>query len=144
MFHSTTGNKVELCGRSTQHCMDKKGLAHQQQNQIPIVWCNSSSFSNRNYRDCCKSQCFENFHPIDLHKLATTLSSSKSSTCILGPIATRLLKEVLPLISNPLLNVINLFLVTDYVPQSFKVAVIKPLLKQTYRPRSSSQLQNNI
>ena len=35
----------------------------------------------------------------------------------------------LPLISNPLLNIINLSLVTGYVPQSFKVAVIKLLLK---------------
>ena len=44
--------------------------------------------------------CLENFHPIDLHELTKILSSSKSSTCILDPIPTRLLKEVLRLIIN--------------------------------------------
>ena len=85
----------------------------------------------------------ESFHPIDLHEPTITLSSSKSSTCILDPTPTRLLKEVLPLITNALLNIFNLSLVTGYVPQSFKVIVIKPLKKTTldteiliYRPIS--------
>ena len=57
--------------------------------------------------------CLESFHLIDLQELTTTLSSSKLSTCILHPIHTRLLQEVL----------------TGYASQSFKLAVIKPLLK---------------
>ena len=39
--------------------------------------------------------CLESFHLIDLQELTTTLSSSKLSTCILDPVPTRLLKEVL-------------------------------------------------
>ena len=71
----------------------------------------------------------ERFHSIDLHKLITTLSSLKMSTCALDPILTRLLKDGLPSVSTLLLNIINLSLVTGYVPQSFKVALIKLLLK---------------
>ena len=36
--------------------------------------------------------CLESFHQIYFHKLKTTLSSTKSSTCILDPIPTRLLR----------------------------------------------------
>ena len=74
------------------------------------------------YLDC--------FSPIDLPNLTSTISSSKPSTCLLDSIPTKLLKEVLPLISTHLLDMINLSLLTGYVPQSFKVAVIKPLLKK--------------
>ena len=68
------------------------------------------------------------FSPINLHQLNSIISSSKSSTCLLDPIPTRLLKEVQPLISTSLLEIINMSLLTGYVPQSFKIAVIKPLL----------------
>ena len=68
--------------------------------------------------------CLEIFHLTELHELTTTLSSFKSSTCILDPVPTGLLKEVLPLVSNQILNIIHLSLVTGYVPQSFIVAVI--------------------
>ncbi|RCU35146.1 hypothetical protein DVA81_17750, partial [Acinetobacter baumannii] len=73
------------------------------------------------YLDC--------FSPIDLYQLTSMIVSSKPTTCLLDPIPTRLLKEVLPLVSTSLLDMINLSLLTGYVPQSFKVAVIKPLLK---------------
>ena len=84
--------------------------------------------------------CLESLHPIDLHALTTTLSSSITSTSISDTISTRLLKEDLPLISNPLQNIINLSLVTGNVPQSLIVSLIKLLLKTYPRPRTSSQL----
>ncbi|XP_042341350.1 uncharacterized protein LOC121942262, partial [Plectropomus leopardus] len=79
-------------------------------------------------------------------QLYTLVSASKPSTCLLDPIPTKLLKEVLPLLDNFLLDIINASLLTGYVPQSFKVAVIKPLLKKptldpeilaNYRPISN-------
>ena len=97
------------------------------------------------YLDC--------FSPIDLSKLTSTISSSKPSTCLLDPIPTGLLKEVLPSISTSLLDLINLSLLTGYVPQSFKVAVIKPLLKKptldsgvlaNYRPISNLPFLSKI
>uniref|UniRef100_A0A8P4KP43 Reverse transcriptase domain-containing protein n=1 Tax=Dicentrarchus labrax TaxID=13489 RepID=A0A8P4KP43_DICLA len=75
------------------------------------------------YLDC--------FSAVDLHQLTSIISSSKPSTCLLDPIPTRLLKEVVSLIGTSLLDMINLSLLSGYVPQSFKVAVIKPLLKKS-------------
>ncbi|XP_051236020.1 uncharacterized protein LOC127351993 [Dicentrarchus labrax] len=86
------------------------------------------------------------FSAIDLHQLTSIISSTKPSTCLLDPIPTRLLKEVVPLIGTSFLDMINLSLLSGYVPQSFKVAVIKPLLKKptldpgvlaNYRPISN-------
>ena len=97
------------------------------------------------YLDC--------FSPIDLYQLTSMIFSSKPTTCLLDPIPTRLLKEVLPLVSTSLLDMINLSLLTGYVPQSFKVAVIKPLLKKptldpgvlaNYRPISNLPFLSKI
>ena len=97
------------------------------------------------YLDC--------FSPVDLSELTSMICSAKPSTCLLDPIPTRLLKEALPLVSTSLLDMINLSLVTGYVPQSFKVAVIKPLLKKptldsgvlaNYRPISNLPFLSKI
>ena len=51
----------------------------------------------------------ECFSAVGLHQLTSIISSSKSSTCLLDPIPTRLLKEVVPLIGTSLLDMINLY-----------------------------------
>ena len=88
----------------------------------------------------------DSLSPIELSEFTSIIASSKSTTCLLDPVPTRLLKEVLTQIGPSLLNMINISLVTGYVPQSFKVAVIKPLLKKptldpgllaNYRPISN-------
>ena len=88
----------------------------------------------------------DGFCPVDLSELTTAIVSSKPSTCISDPIPTRLSKEVFPLINISILDLINLSLLTGYVPQTLKVAVIKPLLKKhtldsevlaNYRPISN-------
>ena len=56
--------------------------------------------------------------------------ASKTSSCILDPIPTNLRKELLPVLGPPRLNIINSYLSTVCVPNSLKVAVIKPLLKK--------------
>ena len=95
----------------------------------------------------------DSFSPIDLHKLTSLISLSKSSTCLLDPIPTRLLREALPSVSSSVLNMINLSLVTGYGPQLFKTAVIKPLLKKptldpgvlaNYRPISNLPFLSKI
>ncbi|XP_049426310.1 uncharacterized protein LOC125885000 [Epinephelus fuscoguttatus] len=97
------------------------------------------------YLDC--------FSPISLQELTVVISSSKSSTCLLDPIPTRLLKEVFPLVNTHILDMINISVLTGYVPQSFKVAVIKPLLKKptldpevlaNYRPISNLPFMSKI
>uniref|UniRef100_A0A669EZ27 Reverse transcriptase domain-containing protein n=1 Tax=Oreochromis niloticus TaxID=8128 RepID=A0A669EZ27_ORENI len=83
----------------------------------------------------------DSFSPIDFSELTSIINSSKPSTCLLEPIPTKLLKEVLPLINASILNMINLSLIIGYVPQAFKVAVVKPSLDPAvlanYRPISN-------
>ena len=93
------------------------------------------------------------FKPLELQQLASTITSSRSATCLLDPIPTKLLKDILPQVSTFLLDMINPSLLTGYVPQSFKVAVIKPLLKKptldpevlaNYRPISNLPFLSKI
>ncbi|XP_056596745.1 uncharacterized protein LOC130415219 [Triplophysa dalaica] len=88
------------------------------------------------------------FSTVDHDELSKIIRSSKSTTCMLDPIPTKLLKEMLPEIIDPLLSIINSSLTLGHVPKAFKVAVIRPLLKKTkldpkelgnYRPISNVQ-----
>ncbi len=60
----------------------------------------------------------------ELYKLA------KPTTCMLDPIPSKLLKEVLTVVIDPLLAIINSSLSLGYVPKTFKLAVIKPLIEK--------------
>ncbi len=48
---------------------------------------------------------------------------------MLDPIPSKLLKEMLPEVIDPILAIINP-LSLGYVPKTFKLAVIKPLIKK--------------
>ncbi len=72
---------------------------------------------------------------------------------MLNPIPSKLLKEVLPEVIYPLLAIINSSLSLGYVPKTFKLAVIKPLIKKpqlnhkdlvTYRPISNLTFLSKI
>jgi len=71
---------------------------------------------------------------------------------MLDPILTKLLKEMLPDVIDPLLNIINVSL-SLYVPKTFKLAMIKPLVKKpqldhtklvNYRPISNLPFLSKI
>ncbi len=90
-----------------------------------------------------KLQCFTTIGQDELNKLIT---ASKPTTCLLDPVPTKLLKELLPVAEEPLLNIINSSLSLGHVPKPFKLAVIKPLIKKpkldpcelaNYRPISN-------
>uniref|UniRef100_A0A674N6M2 Reverse transcriptase domain-containing protein n=1 Tax=Takifugu rubripes TaxID=31033 RepID=A0A674N6M2_TAKRU len=70
------------------------------------------------------------FSPIYFSEASSLIQKSKTTPCLLDPIPTHLLKDVLPLIGSSILDQINGSLVSGYVPRSYKVAVIKPLLKK--------------
>ncbi len=74
-----------------------------------------------------KLQCFRTIGQDELNKLIT---ASKPTTCLLDPVPTKLLKELLPVAEQPLLNIINSSLSLGHVPKPFKLAVIKPLIKK--------------
>ncbi len=74
-----------------------------------------------------KLHCFTNIGQDELNKLKT---ASKPTTWLLDPVPTKLLKEFLPAVEEPLLNIINSSLSLGHVPKPFKLAVIKPLIKK--------------
>uniref|UniRef100_A0AAR2M4G4 Reverse transcriptase domain-containing protein n=1 Tax=Pygocentrus nattereri TaxID=42514 RepID=A0AAR2M4G4_PYGNA len=88
----------------------------------------------------------ESFTLLQENELIKIVSSAKPSTCILDPIPTGLLKEILPEITKPILSIINSSLSLGYIPKTFKLAVIRPLIKKAnldpcelsnYRPISN-------
>ncbi len=70
-----------------------------------------------------------------------------------NPIPSKLIKELLPEVIDPLLAIINSLLSLGYVPKTFKLAVIKPFIKKTqldpkdlvnYRPISNLPFLSKI
>ncbi len=74
-----------------------------------------------------KVHCFTTLGQDELNKHIT---ASKPTTCLLDPVATKLLKKLLPVSEEQLLNIINSSLSLGHVPKPFKLAVIKPLIKK--------------
>uniref|UniRef100_A0A3Q3LPB9 Reverse transcriptase domain-containing protein n=1 Tax=Mastacembelus armatus TaxID=205130 RepID=A0A3Q3LPB9_9TELE len=116
------------------------------QQMLPIPAINESSTTVALESSVGTQLCLDCFSPIDLSEFTSVVASLKSVTCLLDPIPTRLLKGTLPLMNSSLLDLVNLSLVSGYVPQAFKTAVIKPLLKKpsldpgvlaNYRPISN-------
>jgi len=93
-------------------------------------------------------QCFTT-----IRQEALNIIASKLTTCLLDPIPTKLLKELLPVAEKPLLNIINLSLSLGHVSRPFKLAVIKSLIKKpqldpnvlaNYRPISNILFMSKI
>uniref|UniRef100_A0AAY3ZXB8 Reverse transcriptase domain-containing protein n=1 Tax=Denticeps clupeoides TaxID=299321 RepID=A0AAY3ZXB8_9TELE len=82
----------------------------------------------------------ERFNLIKEHELIKLILSSNQCTCALDPTPTRLLKQIAPNVINSILKIVNSSLSTGHVPSSFKVAVIRPLIKKPDLDRS--QLSN--
>uniref|UniRef100_A0A8C1MKC2 Reverse transcriptase domain-containing protein n=1 Tax=Cyprinus carpio TaxID=7962 RepID=A0A8C1MKC2_CYPCA len=96
-----------------------------------------------------KLQCFTTIGQEELNKLIT---ASKPTTRLLDPVPTKLLKELIPVTEEPLLNIIN-SLSLGHVPKPFKLEVIKPLIKKpqldpselaNYRPISNLPFMSKL
>jgi len=61
---------------------------------------------------------------------------------MLDPIPTKLLKEMLPEVIDPRLNIINSSLLLGYVAKTFKLDMIKLLVKKTQL--DTTELQANL
>ncbi len=75
---------------------------------------------------------FHSFSTIGEEEFYKIVKSAKPTTCMLDPIPSKLLKEVLPEVIYPLLAIIHSSLSLGYVPRTFKLAVIKPLIKKKH------------
>lgn len=68
------------------------------------------------------------FTSIKQEELIKLINPTKSTMCLLDPISTSLMKGVIHVAKEPLLNIINFLLHLGHVPRHFKLAVIEPLL----------------
>ncbi len=93
------------------------------------------------------------FTTIGQEELNKLITASKPTTCLLDPVPTKLLKELLPVAEEPLLNIINSSLSLGHVQKAFKLAVIKSLIKKpkldpcelaNYRPISNLLFMSKI
>ena len=92
-----------------------------------------------NTKNFCK------FQPITLSNLQKIIQSTPNKNCELDPIPTSLLKQILPSIVSTIADIINTSLRDGIFPESFKRALVRPLLKKpnldllerNYRPVSN-------
>ncbi|KAG1925807.1 hypothetical protein F2P79_025291 [Pimephales promelas] len=112
------------------------------------------------------AQTLSKLSPTTQQEVENIIHKSKTSTCRLDPFPSSLLKTHTSSISSLITKIINMSVETGYVPNSLKIALIKPLLKKptldptllsNYRPISnlpfiskllekvvSIQLQNHL
>ena len=76
------------------------------------------------------SSVFDIFKPVSEEDVRKTIMGSKPTTCPLDPIPTPLLIEFLDTLLPYITSLINESLVSGVFPQSFKAAVVRPLLKK--------------
>ncbi len=113
----------------------------------------SASVSNQTVHYRSPEEQLHSFSTIGEEEWYKLVKSAKPTTCMLDPIPSKLLKEVLPEVMDPLLAIINSSLSLEYLPKTFKLAVIKPLIKKTqldpkdlvnYRPISNLPFLSKI
>ncbi len=73
---------------------------------------------------------FHSFSTVGEDTFYKLVKSAKPTTYMLDPIPSKILKVVIPEVKDPVLAIINLSLSLGYVPKTFKLAVIKPLIKK--------------
>ncbi len=97
-----------------------------------------------------KLHCFTTIGQDELNKLIT---ASKPTTCLLDPVPTNLLKELLPVAEEQLLNIINSSLSLGHIPKPFKLVLLSLLLMKpklepcelaNYRPISNLPFMSKI
>ncbi|XDV31632.1 hypothetical protein PO909_002599 [Leuciscus waleckii] len=70
------------------------------------------------------------FSPVSAGELSKIITGMKTSTCVLDPIPSYLIKNCLPAISSLITEIINSSLSTGSIPPSLKLAAVTPILKK--------------
>ena len=73
-----------------------------------------------------------NFQAVSEDDVKSVLKNFPLKTCELDPVPSTLLKDILDLAQPSITAIINSSLQSGIVPDSFKEAVVRPLLKKTW------------
>ena len=88
---------------------------------------------------------FSAFEPLSTSDVTKIILGMKTKLCEIDPIPTKLLKEILPSVIEPITKIVNTSLQQGIFSKHWKIAVIRPLLKKiglelitsNYRPVSN-------
>ena len=83
---------------------------------------------------------FNNFRKLE-DQVRKLVMSTKSKSCELDPTPTTLLKNIIPSILPAITKIINLSLQSGIFPQSWKTAIVTPILKKSKEGISKIELQ---
>lgn len=89
---------------------------------------------------CSPLSTFNSFSSVTTSYVLKIISKMSSSTCILDPIPTNLIKECLDVFSPLISNLVNSSLTTGLVPSELKLAAVFPVLK---KPGSAAEDLSN-
>ena len=87
-----------------------------------------------------ESCCFEKFTLVEEDDVRKIIHDSKNATCELDPLPTSLFKKTLPTTLQHVTHLINLSLKSGTVPNVYKHALVKPLIK---KPTLSQEVMSN-
>ena len=77
----------------------------------------------------CASE-VSSFAPMTESDVATIIKGMVSKSCEIDPIPTTILKDILPSVIKPINNIITISFQHGVFARTWKIAVIKPLLKK--------------
>lgn len=92
----------------------------------------SPDIDKDNFQLVLPSSSFTTFEPVSLAELRKIISQMKLTFCQSDVLPARLFREVLDTISPTLLTIINSSLINAVFPESFKHAIVQPLLKGSH------------
>ena len=99
----------------------------------------ASFFSNKisKIRDTFStSGSFNDFMPVTDDEVHKCISESPTKSCSLDPVPTFLLKDCLDILLPSITKLVNYSLIEGSFPNSFKKAVVTPLIKKASLPRN--------
>lgn len=130
------------CDKFMSFFNDKITTIHQQLAFLATPYCSSSHSVSNNLPLLFLSS----FNLPSEEEISQLIYKSNSSTCLLDPIPTHLVKACFPSLSSLITRIIHTSLSSGIVPSSFKIAAITPVLKKlgadpnnldNYRPISN-------
>ena len=101
----------------------------------------------------CAYRKLNTFEPTSSDEISTIVMKASRATCSLDPVPPGVLIDVLPRILPVLVHIVNLSLFSGFFPDSFKSAIVKPLLKKStlnpdcfknYRPESNLSFLSKV
>ena len=72
----------------------------------------------------------ESFRPATLSEIASVIKKSSKASCVLDPIPTSLLRDILPTLTPVITEIVNSSLASGIFPKDLKSAIVQPLLKK--------------